>query len=323
MLHSNRIWERRRPGQCHLLFAEDEVLGVRQLAVAFIFLAFQRRPFRRVFVKNKWHWASSPALPGDQRRILTMQIEKSILELARRIREASGITLLTGAGISAASGVPTFRGTEGLWKSYSPQELATPEAFQNDPGLVWEWYDWRRGLISKCNPNTAHHVLALWSKRYSGFTLITQNVDGLHEKAGTENIIRFHGSIWEVFCWNRCPSSPARWINNTVPLPEIPPSCPYCGGLIRPGVVWFGEGIDGDVLARSAASLDCDVFMTVGTSAQVYPAAGLVSEARRRGAFAAEINLEATPASRSVDLSIQGPAEVVLQKVEDLLQEKL
>jgi len=201
-------------------------------------------------------------------------------------------------------------------------ELATPEAFQKDPKLVWEWYDWRRGLISKCLPNAAHRVLALWSKRYDGFTLITQNVDGLHEKAGTENVIRFHGSLWEVFCWDHCPSSPSRWIDDTVPLSHIPPSCPHCGGLIRPGVVWFGEGIDGEVLARSAAALDCDLLMTVGTSAQVYPAAGLVDEAHRRGAFTVEVNLEATPASSTVDLSIKGPAEDILQKVEDLLVKK-
>jgi NAD-dependent deacetylase len=249
-----------------------------------------------------------------------MQTEDSISRLAKHIQPTSRLSLLTGAGISAASGVPTFRGKEGLWKSYSPQELATPQAFQKNPKLVWEWYDWRRGLISKCDPNKAHHVLALWSKRYAGFTLITQNVDGLHERAGTENVIRFHGSIWEVCCWDRCSSSPSRWIDDTVPLAHIPPSCPYCGGLIRPAVVWFGEGIDNEVLSLSAAALDCDVFMAVGTSAQVYPAAGLVDEAHRRGAFTVEVNLEATPASSAVDLSIQGPAEEVLQKVEDLLQ---
>lgn len=251
-----------------------------------------------------------------------MQSNDPVREIARRIQSASRITLLTGAGISAASGVPTFRGKEGLWRSYSPQELATPEAFHHDPRLVWEWYDWRRGLIAKCQPNAAHLVLALWSKRYPGFTLITQNVDGLHEKAGTQNIIRFHGSIWEVFCRDRCKSSPPRWINDTVPLPSIPPACPYCGGLIRPGVVWFGEGIEREVLEKSAAAVRCDVFMAVGTSAIVYPAASLVSEARSGGAFTVEINMEATPASDTVDLSLQGPAEVILQKVEDMLQRR-
>jgi NAD-dependent deacetylase len=251
-----------------------------------------------------------------------MQGDDLIALIARRIQNASRITVLTGAGVSAASGVPTFRGKEGLWKSYSPQQLVTPEAFEADPRLVWEWYDWRRELISKCRPNVAHHILALWSKRYPGFTLITQNVDGLHEKAGSENVIRFHGSIWEVFCWNRCKTSPPRWICDEVPLQSVPPPCPYCGGLIRPGVVWFGEGIDADVLSRSAAALDCGVFLTVGTSALIYPAAGLVEEARSRGAFTVEINLESTPASEMVDLSLQCAAEDMLQKIEHRLQEE-
>jgi NAD-dependent deacetylase len=248
-----------------------------------------------------------------------MQNDNSVLQLAQRLKAASRVTALTGAGISAASGVPTFRGEEGLWKSYSPQELATPQAFRRDPRLVWEWYNWRRELISKCRPNPAHHVIAKWSKQYSGFVLITQNVDGLHEKAGTENIIRFHGSIWEVMCWNSCQSSPDRWIDTTVPMPQIPPSCPYCGGLIRPGVVWFGEGIDPGVLEESAKALHCEVFITIGTSSQVYPAAALADQARVNGAFTAEINMEATPASESVHLSIQGPAETILPEIEDLL----
>jgi len=249
-----------------------------------------------------------------------MQTGDPISQISQRIQSASKITVLTGAGVSAASGVPTFRGEEGLWRSYSAQELATPEAFQRNPKLVWEWYDWRRELISKCRPNAAHHVLALWSRRYPGFALITQNVDGLHEKAGTRDVIRFHGSIWEVFCWNDCDSSPPRWVDETVPLPKVPPPCPYCGGLIRPGVVWFGEGIDPEILDKSAHALECDVFLTVGTSALIYPAAGLVNGARRKGAFTIEINLEATPASEMVDLSVQGPAELILQKVEDMLQ---
>ncbi len=248
-----------------------------------------------------------------------MHSDDSIAQIAQRIQSASRISVLTGSGISAASGVPTFRGEEGLWKSYSPLELATPEAFRKDPKLVWEWYGWRRGLISKCSPNAAHHILASWSSRYNGFTLITQNVDGLHEKAGTQDVIRFHGSLWHVFCWNRCKSSPPEWFFGDVPLPEIPPLCPYCGGLIRPAVVWFGEGIDPEVMNRSVAALDCDVFLAVGTSALVYPAAGLANAARQKGAFTIEINLEETPASEMVDLSIQGPAEAVLQQIEDRL----
>jgi len=241
-----------------------------------------------------------------------------VAQVAQRLQSASRITILTGAGISAASGVPTFRGKEGLWKSYSPQELATPEAFQRNPTLVWEWYNWRRELISKCRPNAAHRVIALWSRRYPGFTLITQNVDGLHERAETKNVIRFHGSIWEVLCCEYCSTSPPRWTDETVPFQKIPPSCPYCGGLIRPGVVWFGETIDREVLDKSAKATDCEVFMAIGTSAQVYPAAGLVDQAHINGAFTVEINLEPTSASGNVDLSIQGPAETILQEIEDL-----
>jgi NAD-dependent deacetylase len=243
-----------------------------------------------------------------------------ITELARRIRAASRITVMTGAGISAASGVPTFRGPEGLWKNFAPEQLATPEAFRRDPALVWEWYNWRRELIAKCLPNAAHAVLAAWSLRYSGFTLITQNVDGLHERAGTANVIRFHGSIWEVLCWQGCSSAPPRWRDESVPFPNLPPPCPYCGGVLRPGVVWFGEGIDPAVLARSYEAAKCEVFLAVGTSATVYPAAGLAGEARSGGAFTVEINPDVTPNSRTVDLAIQGRAEDVLPAVASLLQ---
>jgi NAD-dependent deacetylase len=249
-----------------------------------------------------------------------VNIQDPIAELAGRIQSTSRITVLTGAGVSAASGVPTFRGSDGLWKNFLPEQLATPEAFQRDPKLVWEWYNWRRELIAKCSPNAAHTVLAAWSRRYPGFTLITQNVDGLHEKAGTANVIRFHGSIWEVMCWKRCPGSPARWWDDAVPLATIPPPCPYCKGLLRPGVVWFGEGIDADVLERSFDAVRCDVFLTVGTSAVVYPAAGLAREARNQGAFTVEINPEVTPSSSAVDLVIQRRAEEALPAVESLLQ---
>lgn len=248
-----------------------------------------------------------------------MPSHQQIAALAEKIRPEARITALTGAGVSAASGVPTFRGAGGLWRNYSAQDLATPEAFRRDPRLVWEWYNWRREVVSKCRPNPAHQVLAAWSRRFPRFQLITQNIDGLHELAGTRGVLRFHGSIWEVLCWERCASSPERWRDDTVPFPQIPPSCPHCGGLIRPGVVWFGEAINPEVLARSLEAAECDLFLSVGTSTVVYPAAGLAHEAKRHGAFTAEINPEATPASDLVDLSIRGPAEEVLQQVEDLL----
>ena len=226
---------------------------------------------------------------------------------------------MTGAGVSAASGVPTFRGEDGLWSNFRVEDLATAEAFARDPRPVWEWYEWRRNTIAACAPNRAHEVLAQWSRRYPTFNLITQNVDGLHERAETRNVVRFHGSIWEISCWERCSASPARWQDETAPFPSLPPRCPYCGGLARPGVVWFGEAIDAEVLERSLAALECDVCLVVGTSGIVYPAAGLADEARRRGAFTVEVNPEPTDATRRFDLAIPGRAEVVLDELERML----
>jgi NAD-dependent deacetylase len=237
-------------------------------------------------------------------------------ELVERLRQPDArITVLTGAGVSAASGVPTFRGADGLWKNFRPEALATAEAFRRDPGVVWEWYAWRRSRIAACEPNDAHRVLAGWSHRLPNFKLITQNVDGLHERAGTEKTIRLHGSIWEVSCWQRCPASPRRWRDDTVTFKEMPPHCPYCGGLIRPGVVWFGETLESSVISQALDAAICDVFLTVGTSAVVYPAAGLIEEARRHGAFTVEINPEATPATQTVDLALGGGAETILPQI--------
>lgn len=227
--------------------------------------------------------------------------------------------MLTGAGVSAASGVPTFRGADGLWKNFKPESLATPQAFARDPKLVWEWYDWRRQTIAACEPNAAHRVLAEWSRRFPNFTLITQNVDGLHEKAGTRDVVRLHGSIWEVSCWQRCAAAPPRWRDDTPAFAEIPPRCPHCGGVIRPGVVWFGEQLDPEIVDRATDAAACDVFITAGTSAIVYPAAGFLELAKRHGAFTVEINPETTPATATVDLALQGGAEVVLPRIaEDL-----
>jgi NAD-dependent deacetylase len=156
-------------------------------------------------------------------------------------------------------------------------------------------------------------VLAGWSRRVAAFTLITQNVDDLHERAGTANVLRYHGSIWEVGCGARCSRSPTRWLDERVPMPELPPPCPYCGALLRPGVVWFGETIDPTIAARAATACACDVFLVVGTSSIVYPAAGLTREARRFGAFTAEVNPE--PGAET-DLSIAGNAELVLPEIE-------
>ena len=232
-----------------------------------------------------------------------------------RLRAARRITVLTGAGVSAASGVPTFRGADGLWRKVRAETLATPEAFANDPKLVWEWYDWRRQKIRDAQPNAAHDVLARWTRERPGVTVITQNVDGLHERAGTERLVRLHGSIWRLRCWQHCAAAPRDWHDDTTPLPTLPPRCPHCNGLARPAVVWFGEPLDPEDVRQASAAAACDVFLTVGTSAIVYPAAGLVHAAKRHGAFTVEINVEATEATSVVDVALQGKAEEILKLI--------
>jgi NAD-dependent deacetylase len=239
-------------------------------------------------------------------------MDASLHALSERLRHASRITVLTGAGVSAASGVPTFRGEQGLWRTHRAEDLATPRAFSADPRLVWEWYDWRRTLIAKCRPNAAHEALARLSQR-DGFTLITQNVDGLHEKAGTRNVLRLHGSIWQLQCADGCGVRP--WEDRTIPLQPLPPRCPGCGGYARPAVVWFGENLDAVIFQRCIAALACDVFLSIGTSSVVYPAAGLIEEAQARGAFTAEINPVTTAHGAHVDLAIAMPAEDVLPRL--------
>lgn len=238
--------------------------------------------------------------------------------VADALRQAQRVTVLTGAGVSAASGVPTFRGPGGLWKSFRAEDLATPEAFARDPLLVWEWYDWRRQRLAHCQPNRAHVVLGSWGALFPHYRLLTQNVDGLHERAGFEPI-RLHGSIWELSCWSRACGS-GTWRNDQVPLAERPPRCPSCGGLARPGVVWFGEGLDPHDVAQATAATACQVFIAAGTSSLVYPAAGLVHDAHRRGAFTVEINPDETPASAIVDVRLQGGAETVLHDLDERLR---
>jgi NAD-dependent deacetylase len=235
-----------------------------------------------------------------------------LVDLATRVADAARITILTGAGVSAASGVPTFRGEGGLWRNFRAEELATPQAFRRNPTLVWEWYDWRRSLIAACEPNPAHEVLARWSQR-EGVCLITQNVDGLHERAGSRDVIRFHGSIWQLRCAADCGND--AWEDRRVPLGELPPPCPHCGKHARPGVVWFGEAIDPAVFQRCLDATACDLFLSVGTSSVVHPAAGLLAQARAQGAYTVEINPEPTDSARYVDVAIALPAEQALPKL--------
>jgi NAD-dependent deacetylase len=246
-------------------------------------------------------------------------MEQDLRTLASRLRAARTVTVMTGAGVSAASGVPTFRGREGLWRSFRPEDLATAAAFARDPALVWEWYSWRRATIASCRPNAAHDVLARWSRDDSKQVhVITQNVDDLHLRAGTRDLIRLHGSLWETKCFDACAAGMRSWRDEVVVVSERLPRCPYCGGLARPAVVWFGESLNASEVERASSAASCDLFLTVGTSAIVYPAAGFARLAQTRGAFTAEINLELTPASPMVDLSIRGAAEDVLPTIDRL-----
>lgn len=231
--------------------------------------------------------------------------------LLEALASARSVAVLTGAGVSAESGVPTFRGADGLWRRYRAEELATPEAFARDPKLVWEWYDWRRQRIAGCRPNAAHQVLARLEGHYPDFLVITQNVDGLHQMAGSRRLVELHGNIWRL----RCTDDGTRVEDRRVPLPLIPPTCP-CGALQRPDVVWFGEALPGEALrAASEAAGRCEIFLVLGTSALVQPAASLPLAARERGATVVEVNLEPTAISSRVDYTLCGPAGEVLPRL--------
>ena len=222
-----------------------------------------------------------------------------------RIASAQAITILTGAGISADSGVPTFRGADGLWRNFRAEELATPEAFERDPRLVWEWYSWRRELIATKQPNEAHVAIASLESRGPDFWLITQNVDGLHRLAGSTRLSEIHGNIWRV----QCTACSAVTENHQVPL-SLLPRCGPCGGLLRPDIVWFGESLREKDLARCAKQLEnCDVLLIIGTSGVVYPAAGFASIVKEAGAYVIEVNLDPTPQSNLVDIALRGRAK--------------
>lgn len=231
--------------------------------------------------------------------------------VSERLKAATSVAVLTGAGVSAESGIPTFRDPGGLWQQYRPEDLATPEAFQRNPKLVWEWYDWRRQKIAHAFPNPAHRALAHLERIVPQFLLITQNIDGLHQIAGSQRVLELHGCIWRV----RCQAEGTTHENREVPLVEHPPHC-ACGSLLRPDVVWFGEPLPRGAQAEAFAAAEaCDVFLTVGTSALVHPAASLPIVAKNQGAFVAEINPVPTQITPLVDSHLQGQAGVILPQI--------
>jgi NAD-dependent deacetylase len=238
-------------------------------------------------------------------------LTESLIKTARdRIASARSITVLTGAGISADSGVPTFRGEGGLWKQFRAEELATPEAFDSHPEIVWEWYHWRRKTVSEKRPNPAHDTLVLLESACPNFTLITQNVDGLHTLAGSRKIIELHGSLWRI----RCMQCGRVTENRSLDLPLLP-LCERCQSLLRPDVVWFGEAINPIDLEKSLeACRGSDVFLVIGTSGVVQPAASFASFAKEQGAFTIEINtVDSGIAGR--DLLLIGRASEVVPKL--------
>jgi NAD-dependent deacetylase len=227
------------------------------------------------------------------------------------LQAASSVVVLTGAGISAESGVPTFRGQGGLWKQFRAEDLSTPEAFARNPRLVWEWYDSRRTALAGVESNAGHRALAELEARKPRFTLVTQNVDGLHDRAGSRNVLKLHGDIWTL----RCLQCGRERRDERTPLPELPPCC-ECGGMLRPGVVWFGEPLPRAAWDRAQqATCEAEVLLVVGTSATVYPAAGLVPMARNAGARVIECNMEETPFSSGLDRSFRGRAGELLPQL--------
>jgi NAD-dependent deacetylase len=232
--------------------------------------------------------------------------------LCQKLAAARSVTVLTGAGVSAESGVPTFRDAQtGLWAKFRPEELATPRAFRRNPRLVWEWYEWRRKLLSGAKPNPAHLALADMEAIFPQFQLVTQNVDGLHQRAGSRKVIELHGNISRTKCFDE-----GTLVSSWKDTGDVPPKCPDCGGLLRPDVVWFEESLPEKEMQLAAhASTHCDVFLSIGTSTVVYPAASLPFEALRTGATVVEVNAEPTPLTTQATYVLAGAAGVMLPQL--------
>ena len=243
--------------------------------------------------------------------------ENSLIEKAASlIREAGKATALTGAGISAESGIPTFRGKDGLWQKYDPEELATESAFRRNPERVWEWYWFRIDLVRKAKPNPGHLALAEMERLHPDFMVMTQNVDGLHFRAGSRNVLEFHGNIMRA----RCTSCGRKFDVDEIKREKLP-RCPECGDLLRPDVVWFGESLDPDVLEKAdKRARETDLLLVVGTSLLVYPAASIPLLAKEREARIIEVNLEETYISAEADISFRNKAGEVLPLIAERLR---
>ena len=225
-------------------------------------------------------------------------IDKAI----ERLIDTKYLLVITGAGISAESGIPTFRGNDGLWQNYRAEDLATPWAFERNPEVVWRWYDWRRGIIGRAELNPGHLAIKQLEGLYDDFFLITQNVDGLHGRTGIKNMVEIHGNLWRA----RCTKDGRTSMLMDVPLKSIPPTC-ECGNILRPDVVWFGESIPSEWLQKSYDVIDmCDTLIVAGTSGVVYPVASFPQSVKERGGCVIEINIEPTSISSIADISLFG-----------------
>lgn len=239
----------------------------------------------------------------------TFDIPKALVDT---LRAAEHVTVLTGAGVSAESGVPTFREAQtGLWARYDPQQLATPQAFRRDPALVWDWYAWRRNLVADAAPNAGHYALVQMARRVPRVTIVTQNVDSLHQEAGSKEVIELHGNLRRIKCFDCGRQAPVVERSG-----DQPPRCPVCGGFLRPDVVWFGESLPVEALkAAMRTSEECDLFFTIGTSALVQPAATLPLMALEQGIPVVEINPQETQLSHELTYVLQGPSGVILPQL--------
>ena len=249
-----------------------------------------------------------------------MSLDDSIQEAAKLIKDSQYPVVLTGAGVSKESGVPTFRDAlEGLWAKFDPMNLATVQAFKDDPKTVWDWYAYRREMVAQAKPNPGHLALAKLEKRYPTMEIITQNVDDLHEQAGSQHVIHLHGNITQCKCFYDCQGSPT-----LVDIAELeaksPPDCPYCGRWVRPNVVWFGEMLPMDMLeAAQLASSNCDVMIVIGTSGLVTPAAGLPGRAQIEGAKIIEVNPDYSMITRLADIKLEGPSGEIMPRLLETL----
>lgn len=237
--------------------------------------------------------------------------DMTIRQLQRLLGTTSKVVAVTGSGVSAESGIPTFRDSEnGLWNQYSPYELASPDAFLRDKDLVWGWYEWRRNLINKAHPNPGHLVLAEMQRHFDDFTLVTQNVDDLHERAGSQGVVHLHGEIMRPRCFSCGHAYQHSESSDAAAEPMLrisPPTCSRCDGFVRPGVVWFGESLSEDAWnAAATAAQSCDVLFCLGTSGLVHPAAGLPQLARRSGATVIQINPQETALDSDAHYNLRG-----------------